>query len=166
MTRHIPSPPATRRAALVIAALSITFALLATTDVTAEAKPAQSPGVEATPARTRTYFTEYGGSMLARQRPSWIHGGSDFGWSKLTWRTWGGRRALGKGRYYWVEKAYRQPNVAHYYPINIALDTRRRCGSNHQLRYLRMVEVFTGEIPNYGSKRQVTRLTCAGGRYG
>ena len=117
----------------------------------------------ASQSRVRTYFSEYANDHYLRQRPTWIHGGSDFGWRHLAWRTWGGRRALGRGSFYWIEKEYQQPNIVHEYPINIALDTRKACGARHRLHYLRVVVVFTGEIPPYRTKRRTVRLGCNGG---
>jgi hypothetical protein len=38
--------------------------------------------------------------VKGKVKPSFIRGGSDFGWRDMTWTSWGGKTAKGQGNYY------------------------------------------------------------------
>ena len=88
----------------------------------------------------RVRFREYVGpeSRYARERPRWIHGGSDFGWAGIRWARWGNRVAQGRGYYYYVDKtsAIRTsaPDALWPHPLlggrGTWMETTRRRGAN------------------------------------
>ena len=45
-------------------------------------------------------FTTSPGYTKGEAKPSFIRGGSDFGWRDMTWKRWGGKTARGKGNAY------------------------------------------------------------------
>lgn len=118
--------------------------------------------------RENLYFNEFyaeGDKTYTRQRPRWIHGGSDFGWSRIHWFSWGGRTARGRGIFYWVEK---NPGryVTHRYRVNLALSKIGACYG--RLRYLRQVTTFKAGARVFGRRgprKQSRNLTCAHGAY-
>lgn len=120
--------------------------------------------------RERVYFNEFyaeGDEARTRERPGRIHGGSDFGWIRVRWRTWGGRRALGRAFYYYVQKDV-VPYVVHRYPVRVVFDRPGACYG--RIRYLRMTTTYTARRPTYGGRtvtrrRERHRLTCSRGLY-
>lgn len=113
------------------------------------------------------YFKEYQhpGNRYARKRPSSIHGGSDFGWDRIRWSSWGDRVAHGRGVYYYVDKnpgSYRTIVI----PMRFRLSNPQPCYG--RLRYLRMETVRSTRTPRFLPipHRQTTTLSCENGIYG
>ena len=118
----------------------------------------------------QVWFNEFyaeGSETRTRQRPRWIHGGSDFGWQKLHWYGWGKATATARGQYVHVEK-WNGGSTVHRYPVRIRFDRPDAC--YERVRYKRMTTTFLGKRPPKGAgapSRRVWRigLTCGGGIY-
>lgn len=115
----------------------------------------------------RVRFREYVGpeSRYARERPRWIHGGSDFGWAGIRWARWGNRVAQGRGYYYYVDKTtVRYRSIR--YPMRFRLSRPHPCSGG--LRYLRMETTRTTLAPKrpHVPRHSAINLTCEGGIYG
>lgn len=115
--------------------------------------------------REPVFFHEFYDSTnhLSRQRPRWIHGGSDFGWTRIRWSSWGGETASGHGVEYWVKKD-RVPYKTLRFPERFTLGNPQRC--HGQWRYLHWEIVRTTRRPRvFAPHRQSIDLTCDGGIY-
>lgn len=115
----------------------------------------------------RVRFREYvgPGSRYARERPRWIHGGSDFGWAGIHWTRWGNRVAQGRGHYYYVDKTTARYRTIRY-PMRFRLSRPHPCSGG--LRYLRMETTRTTLAPTrpHVPRHSAINLTCEGGIYG
>ncbi len=91
-------------------------------------------------------FTTSTGYVYSKARPSFIRGGSDFGWRDMTWESWGGKMARGQGNAYdrnYVEAD--QQYEVFLYPVKMKLTVIRRCVG--RLIYTRQTVTYTGELP-------------------
>lgn len=116
--------------------------------------------------KEHVYFKEFAhrGNRYARERPSSIHGGSDFGWDRIRWSSWGERVAEGRGSYWYDDKSvvpYRRLRS----PVRLRLSAPDVCYG--RLRYLRMELVLATDRPrpSWIPRRQSNDLTCDEGIY-
>lgn len=112
------------------------------------------------------YFKEFQhpGNKYARKRPTSIHGGSDFGWARIRWSSWGDRIARGRGVFYYVDKSV-VPYRRLVFPMRFRLSDPQPCYG--RLRYLRMETVRTTRTPrlSWVKHRQTNALSCENGIY-
>jgi hypothetical protein len=94
---------------------------------------ASAVGVRGPAAALASQPVYFGGDVagLIRQRPSSIHVTSDQNFTRIHWKTWGGRTAQGRGT-----AVFSASDSIPATPVALTLSDVRRCGK--RLRYLRL----------------------------
>jgi len=103
------------------------------------------------------YFSEFFTLADLRMRPTSIHGGSDFGWTGVSWQQWGGATAGGQATYYFVNKE-NVPYVREEYPVSLRVSRVRRCLEHRY--YSRMVSTFLKGRPQGAPATESISYPC------
>jgi hypothetical protein len=88
--------------------------------------------------------------MHARQRPARLTANADAGWRGLRWRSWGGARAVARGKFSamrWIPVGHTDVVQRRFsYPVRVTLTRIRLCGDSRHY-YTRIATRFLSAVP-------------------